>query len=503
MSCRPAAPDEPVLARVGDTVITAEEFRLNYEFGYGHLRRGDDPRRAYLDYMLLETAMARKARALQLDTLPAIQHAMRTLREELLVEEVFNARVLDAIEVTEDEIREEINKAAVRFQFRFIPAAGEQDARDLYAAVQARGFDAALAERRAELPELDAFADRLTSPLMDAESTDPELLALIQQLPLNTPSEPLQYQGNWYVMEVINVTRTRLSDVDYAQKSPSYRKIIYNRKAMQQGSAFVAETMEPLGVTTKRAGFEILNEALLAWYQAATPERNLLYYLDEEGLDTPYAQQLRAHFDEPLVTYRDAAWTIRDFLAHFTPGRYIIRPDDPRQFKARLADIVALVVRDEVLLGIARDERLDRSPAFQRAMQRWKEKWLFQEYARLLEQEHAPAPDALRAFYEAGTRQLGEAAIPYDSLTAAQRSRLTSRYALEARRRVADSLLAGEEVWIDEHMLDTLTLYVSPSNPYQTVNLLKSNSNKMAFPIVDPNWRSAPPSTPPILPNAP
>jgi hypothetical protein len=488
LACRPAAPDAPVLARVGDDYVTADEFRLDYEFGYGHLRRGDDPKRAYLGLMLLEKAMARKARALNLDTLAAVRHAAHTFREELLIEEVFQTRVLDAIGITEEEIRAEINKGAVRFQFRFLPAAGEQDARQLYNAVRERGYEAVLAERTAEIPELQAMSDQLTSPLVDAETADPALLAILQNLPLNTPSEPVMYQGNWYVMEVVDIRRERIAETDYAAKAPSARKVIYNRKAMEQGAAFVAETMEPLGVATKRAGLELLFMGLWDWYSDTTPERNLLYYLEEERLDTPYARALVASFDEPLVSYQGITWTIRDFLVHFTPGRYILRADDLRAFKARLSDLVALVVRDAVLLDIAAADGLERSPAFQRIFQRWEEKWLFQEYARLLDAERAPDEASLRAYYEAGTHALPNA-IPFDSLTSDLRGRLVSRRASEEQRRFADSLLALERVWIDYAMLDTLSVYVSPANPTMTVNLLKSNSNKPAFPVVDPNWR--------------
>ena len=487
-ACRPAAPEEPVLARVGDDYVTADEFRLDYEFGFGHLRRGDDAKRAYLELMLLEKAMARKARALNLDTLAAVRHAARTLREELLIEEVFQARVLDAIEISEEEIRAEINKGAVRFQFRFLPAAGEQDARQLYDAIRERGYEAVLAERTAEIPELEAMSDQLTSPLVDAETADPALLAILQNLPLNTPSEPVMYQGNWYVMEVVDIRRERIAEEDYAAKSSTARKVIYNRKAMEQGAAFVAETMEPLSVATKRAGLERLFMALWDWYSDDTPERNLLYYLEEERLDTPYAHALVAGFEEPLVSYQGVTWTIRDFLVHFTPGRYIIRPDDLRTFKARLSDIVALVVRDAVLLDFAAADRLEQSPGFQRAFERWEEKWLFQEYARLLDAERAPDAASLRAYYAAGMSSL-PSAIPFDSLTADQRGRLVSRRASEERRRFADSLLALERVWIDDAMLDTLAVSVSAVNPTMTVNLLKSNSNKPAFPVVDPNWR--------------
>ena len=53
-----------------------------------------------------------------------------------------------------------------------------------------------------------------------------------------------------------------------------------------------------------------------------------------------------------------------------------------------------------------------------------------------------------------------------------------------------DSVSAFHNITINEAVLDTLPLTVSTVNPYMTVHLLKNNSNKMPFPIVDPNWKS-------------
>ncbi|MBD3289578.1 hypothetical protein GF337_12305, partial [candidate division KSB1 bacterium] len=47
-----------VLAKVGDNVITADEFRYNYEFGLPHLKQGKNPKESYLNYMIKEELLA-------------------------------------------------------------------------------------------------------------------------------------------------------------------------------------------------------------------------------------------------------------------------------------------------------------------------------------------------------------------------------------------------------------------------------------------------------------
>jgi len=443
-----------VLARIGEKTITADEFLYNYEFGHGHLRQGDDPKRTYLDFMIAEKLLALEASKIDLDTSSAIQHALHTLREELLIEQVFNDRVLSNIEVSDQEIRDEINKAAVSFQFRFMPAASEREALNLLASIQTNGFAETLESHIESNPELSLARGELTSSFVKADEIDPSLLAIITDLPLNNPSEPALYQGAWYIFEVLDIRRERLSEYDYEQKAPSYRKVLYNKKAMELGTAFIAETMQPLNVRTKRKGFEILNDALWAWYEDDQPERNLLFYIEQEKRNAPYIDLLTSNAAEPLVDVAGSTWTIRTFLEHFTPGRYVMRARDRDQFKVRLADVVALVVRDATLLEIANGDNLSNSEEYQQNITQWMDKWLFQEYKAHLQQ----------------ARQIDAA------------------YLTQRLNQYVDSLDGKYKIWINEAMLDTLTPSSSELNPKMTVHLFKSNSNKMPFPIADPNW---------------
>ena len=452
---RTESPHGTILAEVGDEIITVEEFVLNYEFGHAHLRAGEDPRRTYLNYMIYEAVLAQEAAKMNLDTLPSIQHAMHTLEEELLIEQVFNEKVLSNIEVTNEEIRAEINKMAVSFQFRFMPATSRQDAEQLYADIARDGYEAVLEARKEQIPELSQVEGQMTSPYLKADEIDPELLDIIKDLELNMPSQPTFYRGAWYIFEVNDIRRVRLAPEDYENKSSSYEKIIYNKKAVEEGGRFVASTMEPLGVTTKREGFNRLEPILWDWYTEDTPERNLLYYIDEAGLNTPYTEALVAEYDTPLVQFDGQTWTVKDFLEHFTPGRYIMPIKERQQFTMRVADVIALVVRDMILLDLAAEEQFYQIPSYQRNMRQWKNSWMAAEYRNLLRSDTSRTWTA-------------EAFVAHAKEKA-------EKYPVNVR-------------W---NVLDTLDVSTNPAVIGQTVNLLKSNSNKSPFPVVAPDWRVA------------
>lgn len=482
-----------ILARVGDRVITAEEFRLNYSFGHGHLRRGENARRAYLDYMIAESLLAQEAEAVGLDTAQSIVHALHTLQEELLIEQVFAAHVLNQIEVTEAEIRDEVNKAAVSFQFRFLPGFNEDDAQQLQEQWQTQGYGATLDDRREALTELAIPEQNLTSPFVKAENLDPALLTLLQDLPINTPSQPLLYDGHWYVFEVTNIRRDVVAEADYVEKSSTYHKVVYNRKAMQQATTFVADLMEARNVSTKRDGFDVLYRAFWDWYSTDTPTRNLLHYIEDQGLDAPYTHALVAHFNEPLVVFDDQTWTIYTFLQHFTPGRYNLRARDLDVFKVRLADIVALVVRDHVMLQLADTERLNQDATLQRTQALWHDKWRYEAYRPYWRQQRTFSEADVQAYYAEKEAAQDATFYPYERLSERDKTLIRDRLLKEHFQATIDSLAAITPITINATLLDTLTIETSAINPYMTIHLLKNNSNKQPFPIVDARWKQPQP----------
>ena len=433
--------------------------------------------------------LALEAQKINLDTSQAIIHAMHTLREELLIERVFEEKALANIAVTEQEIRDAINRAAVSFQFRFLPARSEQDARALYEQVLAQGYEAVLEAKKEDYAELNISESNLRSPLMKAEEMDPVILEVLKDLDIHTPSPPAEFQGQWYIFEVVAIERERLTEADYTQKAPTYQKILYNKKAMALATAFVAETMEPMQVVTRRQGFDILTDALWAWYRHETPARNLLHYIEEQGGETPFTQKLIDNYEVPLVQFDGQTWTIRTFLEHFTPGRYVLRARETQAFKARLADVVALVVRDAVFLKMAEEERFAEQPQYQQTLAQWKDQWMFQAFRKILLDSTAIADAEVKAYYEQKDEEIAGDFHPYDRLSAQDKNRIKKKIMQDFIASYVDSVSAFHEITINETVLDTLPLAVSMVNPYMTVHLFKNNSNKMPFPIVDPNWK--------------
>ena len=56
-------PEDQIVAKVGDRIITKDEFTSSFEFSFAPFRTGENPRKKYLDYMIKELMIANEGYA--------------------------------------------------------------------------------------------------------------------------------------------------------------------------------------------------------------------------------------------------------------------------------------------------------------------------------------------------------------------------------------------------------------------------------------------------------
>lgn len=482
--------EENVLVRVDDEVITAMEFKMNYEFGFNHLMRSNDRKMEYLMHMTNELVLAQEGYRHGLDTLLHIQQSVDNIREERIIEQVFEDYVLSKIEISEDEIIEEANRSAVAFEYKFIPAQSKEHANFLKIRAEQTSFDEVLANFIDEFYSDQINLDKFTSEEVEVYDVDPEIFESIKDLELNQPSDPVYKYGNWYIFAVSNITRTPISPHDYTNKKHSARKIIYNRKAVELAETFVSSMMEPKDVVTKRAVFNLVNEALMSYYERELPNTYMWNVIEENWQNDKELEKLYRLKDKILVEFDGESWSVEEFFSHFNAGRYALRTDGIKAFKARFSNLIAITVRDKYLLELAETDRINNNPHVERDVKKWEQKWVFQEMRKRVLDDIQFTRHQVKQFYNENRHHYSEAYenIEFEELPAQIERRFHRDFLNRKLIRFADSLKTDFPVEVNYAMLDTLELTHSQANPNMTFALFKQNSNRLAFPIVDPQW---------------
>lgn len=484
-----AIPEEQVLVRVGNDVITQRDFQLNYEFGFPHLMRTENKKAEYLEKMAAELVLAKEGYNHNLHTSDHIQRAVQTITEERLIEEVFQRHVISNIEISEDEIIKEVNKMAVSFEFSFLPAQSKVHAAFLKNELEEKTFDNVAEVMIKDIGLHATTSDQFRSERIPATEIDPDLLKHLKNLELNKPSAPINYQDSWFVFIVDDIVRSPLSSEDYAEKGVTARKIIYNRKAMQKATEFIANTMEPLEVETIRQPFNALAKLLYELYISQDPPVGAIWDLVTEKKESNPFAGMYAMRNRTLVVTSEKQWSVEEILSQLNAGRYSIRPDNYESFTARLADIIGLVVRDVKLLEIAEKEDYEQDAVVKRDIRKWQNKWVFREM-RTKVLEGIPFNDSLVFDYVREEQFYPDELLSRhpNEFSEGQVNRFRSDYLNSKLMDEANELKNNFDVEIYYERLDTLQVSHSSANPNMTFQLLRQHNNRKPFPVLDPVW---------------
>jgi hypothetical protein len=483
-------PEEEILARVGDEVITIRDFQLNYEFGFPHLMRSDRKKEEYLEKMVAELVLATEGYRRGLHQSESIQNALQTLTEERLIEEVFHQHVLSEIQIEEEEVQEMVQQMAVSFEFSFVPAQNRAHASSLQKELMEKPFEEVVEATFSDTGLGSVTPEQFRSELLPALDIEPELLEELKSLELNTPSEPIKYQNQWYVFIINNIVRDPLSPSDFDEKGVSARKIIYNTKAMEGASRFVSETMQPLQVETIRTPFDSLAALLHEWYSSEDIPAGPLWEAVAEGRDENNSlSEIFELRQQILVTTAGGDWTVQEVLEKLNTGRYVMRAGSYNEFAGRFADVIALVIRDNVLLEMANEDNLAAGAEVKRDLRKWENKWVFREM-RTAVLEEVPFSDAIVFEYVKNQDLYPEELSDRNpsQFSEEQVNRFRTDYMSDKLMEKAREIQRDFDVKIYYDRLESVEINESAANPNMTFQLLKQHNNRRAFPVLDPVW---------------
>ncbi len=458
--------DSPVVARVGDEVITAKQFREDYETGFGHLKVGKDRKSTYLNFMINERLLALEGYRQKLDDSPRVKESEKQLMNELLLEALIEKDIKSKIKVSPEEIREEMNKSKVSFKFRYWPEDNEQTARRVAAEMRKRGYADVVEDMLHGNPEKTIDAGKFESGYMSPLDVSPAILTAIENLPIGDISDPVPFQGRYFIFQVLDIRRNAITENEYKAKASSFEQIVFYRKLKTALGSYIQNLMAGKNIVTKGEAFRRLANAIQAWERLPQkPDTDFLNTVKNAGDDSSALAALRDYLDKPFVTFKDGELSTEEFLRHFNLGRFLHRNDNHNTFLEDLNFAVKIAIRDYFMTRRARREDLQDSPTVQRELKLWRDKWVYLAELDNLTEGAAGTGDSLHA----------SAPFTRDSLMAKVLPEI-------------ETLKKRYPVTINHAVLDTITVIDFRKSRWATLQVFKAGSNRPAYPNVDPLW---------------
>lgn len=489
---RPEDLGDPEIARIGNQVITASEFRSNYEFGMPFLKKGAHPKETYLEFMVREKILAQEGYRLGLDRCDQVKTNEKALLSELLLEELFDREIKSKIVISEEEVREATIKAQVSWKFRYWFEPNLSDAQAIQQAMKEMGYARVVSELLQSNPEVALKPQNFESGYMTWMEIDPAILEAIKDLPAGDISEPVFINGVYVIFQITDIQRKAFTEILLREEAERMRQVLFYRKALDGVRRYVDDLMTPKKVVTKGDAFVLLADAVAEWkaYNHAGGNE-FKQAVQGANRETRKLYELKKNLDKTLTVFAGGRWSIADMLERLDPTALKSNPEQIHAFRNELNQRIAITLRNHFIAEQAQKLGLQRRPRVQRTLQLWRDKWVYDQSRQyFLRDLSVDSVQVLDYFLKNRTK--------YQQIKGKEAT--FSDFRKEARRDLYLEMARGElmkrtlvlqqkyPVKIYHEVLDTISVSASTSSRWMSVQLFKSGTGHMAVPIVDPAW---------------
>lgn len=378
----PSKPSDQVLARVGDRVITVDDFVRRAEYTIRPPYCKSD---SYIHKkIILNSLIAEKLFALEADTNNQLyrnqefQHYIQGRREQAMRQEHLNKFGFSRVKLKEKEIEQYFRSADRKYQIRFVVLSDKSRSDKLTADLRDKKYTLA------DLAQVAAFRklpDEKELGFFD--DMDPAAHQNLFATPLREKQVigPLKTIDNQYLVMEVNGWTDRLNLSDQAQNKQwnDVRDRVLEYRAQSKYREYVGRLMKGKEVRFNKTTFQQLAEILRPIYIKTPAEKKDLLNAAVWNKETPdtamenVSAKIEKLKDQPFYTIDGKTWTVADFEEALQSHPLVFRQqkieaaDFPRQFQLAVVDLI----RDQYITADAYKKRLDRTPDVQRYTQMW------------------------------------------------------------------------------------------------------------------------------------
>ena len=473
--------EDIVVATIGSEQITVADFRRNYEFGMPHLKREPNRKLSYLNYMINEKILSLEGYKRGFETTKRVKKLEKKLLDELLVEELFIKNVNSKIVIPPEEVKEAILKSQVSWKMNFWFEKSEEQAYFIKDEISKNGFENTLKTIFNHNPEVKLKSEDFVTDYITWLEIAPEIMNEIKDLAINEISEPIKLAHGYFVFQIKDIRREPISEYDIQDKYERFRQILYYKKLKEEASNYIVSVMGPKNVVTNGKTLFELTKAYLDWKKNSS-ERNFQNFILENNSNI---------LSKKLVTFNQEVWKVSDFIDKFDPQKIDTSSSNVKKIGSEISQQIALQVRDYNLIKLALDSDLDKEENVQKQLGIWRDKWVYDETRKYYLKDIILSDDETKNYFEKNITsfQINVNDPPkYEEFKNTAKKFAYIHRAGNLLKKNIDSLKIEYSVSINNAVLDTIQTIDSKKSRWQSLQVFKRSSNRLAFPIVDPAW---------------
>lgn len=455
----------------GEFVITTDEFKSNYEFGYPHLKKGnstEERKENYLNYLLKEKLLAYYGYQKGFNKNPEVVNKVSKLKNELLIEQLIKEKIEPRVIVTQEEINDFINKSKVSFKFKLWAEPEYERAQMVKQAMDESGFEDVTNQIIRFNPEFNIPSEYLETDYLTWENISPGLLNAIKDLPAGNVSEPIFINGIWLLVKVEDIRRTAVTENEYYNRAPTVKKQLFHAKLQSEIINFVDSLITPQKVVTDGKVFRKFADEIFKWLKDTS-------YVSISFKD--YLQKTNPHhLNETITSFTDGNISVKEMISLLSWNKLKMEYPDIKSIRNDLYILSGLAVRDHFLQNESEKYNLNESDALNDELKLWEDKWVYEEARKEITRGLQITKNDLD---NAGKEVFGGS----NKIRLAKISK-----AAELMNAKIDSLKAAGNTAVNRELLKSVEVTDFNKSRWASIQLFKGGTGRQAVPVVDPAW---------------
>ncbi len=490
-------PKKEIIAKVGNDVITVDEFKYSYEFSFSPTRSGPNPRRTYLDYMIKEKLLALEGYKQGYQNSSYVKRRMSQRHYLDVLESYYQEHVHNNVKIPEDEIQDAVKKGSVNFRMRIWPTEDYDQAKKALAEARKIGLPQYMKKQFAknEIP-LDR-EKQFETDWIDFLDIRPEILNGIKDLEVGKISEPIPFNTGYALFQVLDIQRHGIKEEDL--KRGTQRKKMMDRlhdiKADKIVHALMDSILTPMEIRVNARLVDKLTPLLFNWVNDGLPTGIYLPDVFKNPLpdsSKQYLKDIKGLLDETLVTYKGGKKSVRDYLGYMDYyRRNLKRKSSLEEFEPALLTEIGRMMKNDKFVELGEKEGYSKVDSVAEDLHLWQDKWVYDAYRIDQVKGLKATEEEEKEYFNKNWKKLPVADVDsskFEKYRPYVRLEVLHEKQLAVLNQKLEKLYKKYPVWINEKKLESLELDDKDNSRNISLFVRKRFSNQAAVPTVDMKW---------------
>ncbi|MBK8946088.1 MAG: hypothetical protein IPM32_12570 [Ignavibacteriae bacterium] len=381
--------ENQIVAQIGDQVIYEKDFIANYEFGLPQLKVGettDEKKLTYLNFLVNEKLLSLEAKKLGLFNSKDYQNEMRKIKNDLLLQYTIQKIIMKKINLTFDEIKMRINKNKTSFKITLWPELHKDDADFIKYQIENEGIENTIKLVTKENPFLNINKEYFETDYLHENEIPSKIFDAVKKLPIGKVSNPIEYNGAYYLAMVNDVRRSSVMSNEYNSQYPTVRKQLFNEKLQNEIANFTDSIISPRNILLKKKVFKKFADIIIGWYQIENPKVSVSeFYFEKLVLD-----ENKILSSENLIEFIDGKLNSNDIIEFFRFDLLKKEYLNNENKYALINQILSLSIRDYFWIQNAQENEYDKTEWMINETKKWDSKLGFNLFKNYLSKNTDP-----------------------------------------------------------------------------------------------------------------